>query len=335
MSTRPLSLFGLGADRDFATRVAAELAVPLAPHEERVFEDGEHKARPLQGVRGHDAFVIHALHGEAMQCAPERSSPGQSAVGQSPNDKLARLLFFCGALKDAGAARVTAVTPYLCYARKDRRTKPNDPITTRYVAAMIEAVGVDRLIAVEVHNVAAFENAFRCPTVHLESAPLFARYFATALGAVPVVAVSPDAGGAKRAEQFRLALAALTGCEVGSAYVEKFRSAGVLTGGRLVGEMRGQTAVIVDDLISTGSTLVRAATACREAGAVRVFAAAAHGLFIGGAPELMQTPALEKIVILDTVPPFRLTPEVAARRLDMVGSAVSVARIIAGLRDPA
>ncbi len=330
MSTRPLSLFGLGADRDFATLVAAELAVPLAPHEERAFEDGEHKARPLQGVRGHDAFVIHALHGEAVQ-----SSPGQSSLGQSPNDKLARLLFFCGALKDAGAACVTAVTPYLCYARKDRRTKPNDPITTRYVAAMIEAVGVDRLIAVEVHNVAAFENAFRCPTVHVESAPLFARYFATALGAAPVVAVSPDAGGAKRAEQFRLALAGLTGREVGSAYVEKFRSAGVLTGGRLVGEMRGQTAVIVDDLISTGSTLVRAATACREAGAARVFAAAAHGLFIGGAPELMQTPALEKIVILDTVPPFRLTQEAAARRLDVVGSAVSVARIIASLRDPA
>ena len=320
MSARPLSLFGLGASRAYAELVAAELAVALAPHEERDFEDGEHKARPLLDVRGHDTFVIHALHGD----------PAQSA-----NDKLCRLLFFCGALKDAGAERVTAVTPYLCYARKDRRTKPNDPITTRYLAAMIESVGIDRVIAVEVHNVAAFENAFRCPTWHIESAVLFARHFAGLLGAAPAVAVSPDAGGAKRAELFRAALAGLTGREVPSAYVEKFRSSGVLTGGRLVGEVRGRTAVIIDDLISTGSTLVRAAAACREAGAERVFAAAAHGLFMDGAPELMATPALERIMVLDTVPPFRLAPETLARRVSVVGSAVSVARTIAETHDPA
>ena len=320
MTARPLSLFGLGASRALAERVAAELEVPLAPHEERGFEDGEHKARPLQDVRGHDVFVIHSLHGEP---------------GESPNDKLCRLLFFCGALKDAGAAQVTAVTPYLCYARKDRRTKANDPITTRYVAAMIEAMGVGRLIAVEVHNVAAFENAFRCPTWHIDSAPLFARHFAPLLGAAPAVAVSPDAGGAKRAEQFRVALAGLTGREVAGAYVEKFRSSGVVTGGRLVGEVRGRTAVIVDDLISTGGTLVRAATACRAAGAERVFAAAAHGLFIGGAPELIETPALERIVVLDTIPPFRLTPEVLAARVSVIDAAASLARAIAASHDPA
>ena len=139
--------------------------------------------------------VLHSLHGDA---------------GESANDKLCRLLFFCGALKDAGAACVTAVTPYLCYARKDRRTKPNDPVTTRYVAAMFEAVGADRVITLEVHNVAAFENAFRCPTWHIESGPLMAAHFAPLLRDERVASVSPDAGGAKRAEQFRQAMEHLT-----------------------------------------------------------------------------------------------------------------------------
>lgn len=318
MSKRPLSLFGLGASLAYAEKIAAELEVALAPHEERGFEDGEHKARPLLEVRGHDVFVVHSLDGDATQ---------------SPNDKLCRLLFFCGALKDAGAERVSAVTPYLCYARKDRRTKPNDPITTRYVAALFEAVGIDRVLAVEVHNVAAFENAFRRPTWHIESAPLFARHFAGLLGDAPVVAVSPDAGGAKRVEQFRAALEALTGREVTSAYVEKFRSSGVVSGGRLAGEVRGRTAVILDDLISTGTTLVRAATACHEAGADRVFAAAAHGLFIGGAAELLDLPVLAGIAVLDTLSPFRLPPERIGERVHLVRSAASVARVIAETHD--
>ncbi len=317
MSGRPLALFGMQASRAYAESVARALEAPLAPHEERSFEDGEHKSRPLQDVRGHDAFVVHALHGDAEQVAAE---------------KLCRLLFFCGALKDAGAERVTAVIPYLCYARKDRRTKPNDPITTRYIAAMFEAVGIDQVIAVEVHNLAAFENAFRVPTRHLESAQLFATYFAVLLGDADVVAVSPDAGGAKRAEQFRAALEERTGRPVNSAYMEKFRSAGVLSGGRLVGEVRGRTAVIVDDLISTGTTLVRAARACRAAGADRVFAAAAHGLFVGGAPELLDLPELERVVTLDTVPPFRVSPERAARRLTVLGSGMPIARMIAECR---
>ncbi len=236
MSHPPLTLFGLQGSRELAERVAGRLEVPLGPHEERGFEDGEHKTRPLQDVRGYDAFVLHSLHGDA---------------GESANDKLCRLLFFCGALKDAGAACVTAVTPYLCYARKDRRTKPNDPITTRYVAAMFEAVGADRVITLEVHNVAAFENAFRCPTWHIESGPLMAAHFAPLLRDERVVSVSPDAGGAKRAEQFRQAMEHLTRQDVGSAYMEKYRSGGVVSGELLAGDVRGKVAVIIDDLIST------------------------------------------------------------------------------------
>jgi ribose-phosphate pyrophosphokinase len=315
MSRAPLSLFALKESRDLGARVADRLVVPLAAHEEREFEDGEHKARPLQNVRGHDVYVLHALHGD----------PRQSA-----NDKLCRLLFFCAALRDAGAARVSAVVPYLCYARKDRRTKANDPITTRYVAALFDAVAIDRVIALEVHNVAAFENAFRCPTRHIESADLFAPHLSPLVRGEAVVSVSPDAGGAKRAEQFRQALEAATQREVGSAYMEKFRSAGVVSGGLLVGDVRGRTAVIVDDLISTGGTLVRAGKACRAAGATRVIAAAAHGLFIGGAPELFGAPEIERIIVTDTVPPFRAP---ATDKLTVIDASEVLAQAIVGCRD--
>src|SRR3974390_875171 len=137
MPDQRLCLFALHGTDALGAAVAAALQQPLAAHEEREFEDREHKARPLETVRGADVFVLHSLH----------SGPEQSA-----NDKLCRLLFFIGALKDAGAARVTAVTPYLCYARKDRRTKPSDPVTTRYVAGLFESVGTDAVVSLEVHN---------------------------------------------------------------------------------------------------------------------------------------------------------------------------------------
>ena len=314
MQHAPLALFGLNATRELALLVAHRLEVELGPHEEREFEDGEHKARPLQDVRGHDVFVLHALHGDN---------------DQSANDKLCRLLFFCGAVRDAGAARVTAVVPYLCYARKDRRTKPHDPIATRYVAALFEAVGIDRVIVSEVHNLAAFENAFRCPVWHIDSAPLIAEHFASQAHAEPMVVVSPDAGGAKRAEQFRQELEHQAGREIGNAIIEKFRSGGVVSGGLLAGDVRGKTVVVIDDLISTGGTLLRAATTCRAAGAAKVMAAATHGLFIGGAEELFAAPSIDGIVVANTVPPFRAPRSVAAARLTVLDASESIARAIA------
>lgn len=318
MPYNPMSLFALQGSRALAESVAGRLEVPLAPHEERNFEDGEHKTRPLQDVRGHDVFVLHSLHGDGHETG---------------NDKLCRLLFFCGALKDSGAARVTAVTPYHCYARKDRRTKPNDPIITRYVAAMFEAVGVDRVIVVEVHNVAAFENAFRIPTWHIECAPLLAAHFARMLGGAPAVAVSPDAGGAKRTEQFRQALEHATRQDVGSAYMEKYRSSGVVSGTLLAGDVQGKVALIIDDLISTGGTLVRAANACRAAGATKVFAGTAHGLFVGGATELFASPALDGVTVTNTVPPFRVPDDIVARRVTVLDASEAIARAIAACHD--
>ena len=307
-------LFALHGSQDYAARVARRLGCPLAAHEERPFEDGEHKSRPLQPVDGRRVVVFHSLYGDAEH---------------SVNDKLCRLLFFCGALKDAGARQVQVVAPYLCYARKERRTQPQDPIISRYVASLFEACGVNRLLALEVHNDAAFDNAFRIPTRHLQGAELFAEYFAERLGAdEEVVAVSPDAGGAKRAEQFRQALQRRSGRPVGSAYMEKYRSNDVVTGALLVGEVRGKTTIIVDDLISTGGTLLRAAQACQVAGARRIFAAAVHGLFTGGSA-LLDSPLLEAIVICDSVPPFRLDPELATRRLRIIDSSAALAAILA------
>jgi ribose-phosphate pyrophosphokinase len=281
-----ISVFALKGSHSYGERVARHLDLPLADHEEREFEDGEFKIRPLVEVSRQDVFVIHSLYGDAEQ---------------SPSDKLCRLLFMIGALKDAGAGRVSAVVPYLCYARKDRRTQPRDPITTKYVARLFEAAGADAALTLDVHNVAAFENAFRCLATNLEAIPLFVEHFARLLRGEKIAVVSPDIGGAKRAEQFRRALAAALHDEPTAAFVEKRRALGVVSGELLVGEVEGRTAILFDDLISTGGTLQRAAKACRQAGATRIFAAATHGLFMPPAAKALGDPVFEGIAVTDTV----------------------------------
>ncbi len=324
VSTRPalsgdggFRLFALQATNDLGMKIADALEQPLTPHEERDFEDGEHKARPLDNVRGTDVYVVQSLHG----------GPTESA-----NDKLCRLLFFIGALKDAGAVRVTAVVPYLCYARKDRRTKPGDPVTTRYVASLFEAVGIDAIVTLEVHNPAAFENAFRRPTVTLTAAPLFVNYCRT-LSQESLCVISPDPGGAKRAELLRLALEAAIGKPVGKGFADKHRSAGVVTGDLFVGDVAETTALIVDDLISTGGTLLRAARAARKAGARRVIALVTHGLFMPGAADVIADPAIDRLVVTDAVPPFRLDIDGFRDKIDVVHAAPLLAEAVRRLRD--
>jgi len=306
-----LALFALNASREFGQRVAEALGVPLSAHEEREFEDGEHKSRSLENVRGRDLYVLQSLYGD----------PAQSA-----NDKLVRLLFFIGALRDASGGRITAVVPYLCYARKDRRTKTRDPVSTRYVAAVLEAVGADHVVTLDVHNLAAYENSFRIPTDHLEAKKLFIDYFGPLLADEQVAVVSPDVGGVKRAEAFREALERRLGRPVGRAFMEKQRSAGVVSGDRLVGKVAGHTVIIIDDLISSGTTLVRAAAAC--GGARRIYAAASHGLFAQKAGEVLGASAIERLVVTDTVPPFRLAAGAARDKLVVVGTAPLFAEAI-------
>jgi ribose-phosphate pyrophosphokinase len=245
-------------------------------------------------------------------------------------------LFFIGALKDAGAARVTAVAPYLCYARKDRRTKPGDPVTVRYVAGLFEAVGTDAIVTLEVHNPAAFENAFRRPAIALTAAPLFIDYCRTLVRQSPgenFCVVSPDPGGVKRAELFREALEAAIGRPVGKGFADKHRSAGVVTGDLFVGDAAGATALVIDDLISTGGTLLRAARAARKAGARRVVALVTHGLFMSGAADAIANPALDRLVVTDTVPPFRLDAGPLRDKIDTVQAAPLLAETVRRLHE--
>lgn len=307
MDAHDILLFALNASREFGEGVARPLEMQLSEHEERDFGDGEHKSRPLVNVRNKHVFVIHSLYGEP---------------GMSVNDKLNRLLFFVGALKDAAAAEVTIVAPYLCYARKDRKTKPRDPVTTRYVAALMEAVGAGRILTIDVHNLQAYQNAYRIQTEHLEARHLFARYFADRVGKETVAVLSPDLGGIKRAEGFRDALGEALGREIPFATMTKERSEGEVSGDTAIyGEVEGKTVIIIDDLISSGTTLARAAGACKKAGAKKVYAAATHGAFTEQANAVLAEDVLDKVVITNTIPPFRLEKGIRADKVEVLDAA--------------
>jgi len=309
-------IFALDTDKAFATALAADLDESLAVHESRAFQDGEHKLRPLVDPRGDDCYVVASLHGDSQA---------------SPHDKLCDLLAFIAALRDHGARRISAVVPYLAYARKDRRTKPFDPATLRYVAQWLEASGCDQLIALEAHNVAAFDNAFRRPAVHLE----VHRLFSAPATDGPLAVVSPDPGGVKRAQLWREWLQAGLSRDIGFAMIDKRRSAGVVSSERLVaGDVAGATALLFDDLISSGETMLRAAQALRQAGARDVIAFAAHGLFIAPAAEVLADAAISRIVVSDSVPPFRLPADgPVARKLQIVSAVPLFAQAIRDCHD--
>jgi ribose-phosphate pyrophosphokinase len=285
-------LFSLDPDSTLAPALAADLDESLARHEDRSFDDGEHKLRPLVDPRGDDAYVVCSLHGGPRD---------------SPHDKLCRLLMFIATLRDHGAARVTAVVPSLAYARKDRQTKPFDPLTQRYVAQLFEAVGTDQVIVLEAHNAAAFQNAFRCPTQHLDAHLAFDAVVHELAGERRLVVASPDPGGVKRALLWREHLAERLARPVGFAMVDKRRSSGVVSGSKLVaGEVDNATVLLLDDLIASGETMLRAAEALRHCGASEIVALAAHGLFIDPAARVLADASIDRLVITDSVPPFRL-----------------------------
>jgi ribose-phosphate pyrophosphokinase len=317
MSHSPPCLFAMQASRAWGEAVAAQLGTQLSPHEERAFEDGEHKTRPLASVRGRDVFVLQSLHGDSAQ---------------GVNDKLCRLLFFIGALKDASAGSVTAVMPYLPYTRKDRKTKVRDPVTTRYVALLFEAMGTDRVITLDVHNLTAYQNAFRCRTEHLEAAGMFARHFGTHLEHRPAVVVSPGAADLKRTEQFRRRLASALRRPVGAAFMDEGRDD---QPDQIIGEVADRCVIVVDDRIGTGVSLARTARACRAYGAAEVHAAATHGLFVGSAAELLADDAVDSIVVTDTVPPFRLPDGAVRAKLQVLPTAALFAAAISRMHSDA
>ncbi|PSQ85821.1 MAG: ribose-phosphate pyrophosphokinase [Bacteroidetes bacterium QS_3_64_15] len=306
-----LRLFALSESRDFGAAVAAALDTELDDHHEQTFTDGEHEVRPEVNVRGRDAFVVQSLYADDTW---------------SVNDKLCRLLFMLGALHDASARRVTAVLPYLCYQRKDRKTQPRGPVTTRYVAGLFEAVGVDRVLTMDVHNLAVLQNAFRARTEHLEAHPLFVHQLDDVVGDAEVIVVSPDEGGVKRAGKFAEGLSAVLDREVPTAFVEKMRKDEGVTGGALVGSVDGRIAIVVDDLVSTGGTLSQAVASCAAGGAETVYAVATHGLFAGEANERIADAPLNALFVTNTVAP-QLTGG-AAERLRVCDAAPRFAEAI-------
>ena len=301
-------LFALDGATTLGPAVAREIGIDCAPLELRVFTDGEHKLRPLRSVAGASVVVLQQLHADARA---------------SLNDRLVQTLFFVSTLKDAGASRVTLAVPYLPYARKDRRTKPQDPLSLRYLAQWIEVSGCDAVLCVEAHNLAAAQNAFRVRFEALAMTPLWVRWLGDQCDG-PLTLVAPDVGGMKRVDALARALGRRRSGPVTTALVEKRRSGGKLSGTRLLGEVCG-TAVVVDDMLASGATMVRAAEAALAAGADRVWALATHGLFTGDAPLLLERAPIDRVLVTNSLPLERLKDSPIARRVEVVDLAPDVA----------
>jgi len=260
--------------------------ISVAALEEREYNGGEFKLRPLQSVRDRTVFVVQSL-----------AETSKAPIAH----RLVRLLFLIHGLRDAGAHQVVAVIPYLAYARKDRRTKSRDPVYTRYVAQQLEAAGTSRVIALDVHNASSIDNAFRVPVDHLSALPMMAAHFMEHLPHGKLAVVSPDIGGIKRAQVFRELLARKTGKEIELVFVEKRREGEVLSGGAIVGNPEGRAAIVLDDLCASGSTLIKAAAALRAAGATSVHAAVTHTPLEDGLAALAAADDIAQVIITDSV----------------------------------
>jgi ribose-phosphate pyrophosphokinase len=278
-------LFALSESRRLGVDTGQHAGLSVAPLEERNFEDGELKLRPLISVRNRPVFVLQTL----------AASPQQSIA-----QRFVRLLFLLCVLRDGGASQITAIVPYLAYARKDRRTQPRDPIHTRYVAQLLEATGLQRLVALDVHNGTALDNAFRIGVDHLSALPMFVDHFATQCSAAELVVVSPDVGGIKRAQIFRELLQQRLGREIDMAFLEKRRSKGVVSTGVVIGTVAGRSALVLDDLCASGGTLLRAAEHLRAAGASAVYAAVTHAPVSAGLAALLAADSIDGVVTTDS-----------------------------------
>lgn len=279
-------LVALSECREMAARVGASAGVPLAAIEERRFEGGEFKLRPLESVRDRTVFVLQSLSASAEVPTAER---------------LVRLLFLLYGLGDAGAAQRVALVPYLAYARKERRTQLRDPVNTRYVAQLLESTGVDRLIALDVHNPAALDNSFRIPVDHLSALPMMADHFASRLPDSALTVLSPDVGGIKRAQLLRELLQRRLTRSVELAFIEKRRAQDVVSSGALVGHSAQRAVIVIDDLCATGGTLIRAAEICQRAGAQAVHAAVTHVPLATGVDLLLAAGSIASVTVTDSV----------------------------------
>lgn len=302
-----MKIFGLNGSHEFAGRIANNLMLKLSTHIEEEFSDGEVYARSDENIRGDDVYVISSLYEDQ-----------QNSVG----DKIVTLLHFISSLKDASAGHVTAVIPYLAYARQDRKTESRAPIGTKSTAKLIEAAGADRLMTMDIHNLAALQNAFRIPTDNLEAKNLFVDFLTnTSKGYAKkskvgfldeelpenITILSPDSGGMGRCRRFRTSLERrlkrMNSIEL--AYLDKERLSGdEAQGDKIVGNVKNRDVIILDDMIASGKTIKISSEAVEKHGG-RVFAVCAtHGLFTGNAQDNLQN--IRNLIITNTINPFRL-----------------------------
>jgi ribose-phosphate pyrophosphokinase len=277
-----LMLFSGRANPELAARIAGKLGVDLGPVTLKTFSNGEVYCRYEESIRGADVFLVQ----------PTCANP---ALGLSANDALMELLLMIDAAVGASAHRVIAVTPWFGYSRQDKKSAPREPISARLAARMLESAGADRVLTMDLHA-GQIQGFFRTPVDHMTALFMLTQHFED-LGLSDLVVVAPDAGRVKLNKKF----ASKLGAEL--AILDKERPAQqVAEIGYVIGDVRGRTAVLVDDMIDTAGTLQAAAQTVLDEGAARVYAAATHPILSGNAYENLVAAGFEQIVVTDTIP---------------------------------
>ena len=272
-----LKLFSGNANRPLAEEIAKYLRLPLADAEISRFSDGEVFVQINENVRGADVFVI------------QPTSP-------PVNDNLMELLIMTDALKRASAHRITAVLPYYGYARQDRKVQPRVPITAKLVADLLEAAGVDRVLALDLHA-GQIQGFFNIPVDHLFAGPPVMVDYLGKKGLAQPVIVAPDAGGVERARAIAKRMSA------GLAIIDKRRDGpGAAVAMHLIGEVRDRDAVVIDDMIDPAGTLVQAVAAVAREGARRILACGVHAVLSGPAIERIRSAPIEEVVVTNSIP---------------------------------
>ncbi|MDR7485876.1 MAG: ribose-phosphate pyrophosphokinase [Armatimonadota bacterium] len=292
-----LKIFSGSANPALAEEVADLLGLPVGEMETYRFADGEVSVRIAESVRGEDVFVV------------QPTSP-------PVNEHLIELLVILDALRRASAGRITAVVPYMGYARQDRKTRPREPITSKLVANLLTTAGADRILAVDLHA-GQIWGFFDIPLDHLPSRLLLGAYF-RAKGLKNVVVVSPDIGGVARAREFAADLRAPI------AIIDKRRDRPnqVREVTHVIGKVYRRTAILVDDIVDTAGTLVAAAQALVARGVVEVYACCAHPILSGPAIDRLASSPIQELVVTNTIPVS------AAKRIERL-RVVSIAPMLA------
>ena len=299
-----LKLFSGNANRPLAEEIAQSLHLPLSDAEVSRFSDDEIFVQVNENVRGADVFVIQPT------CPPV-------------NDNLMELLVMIDALKRASAHRITAVLPYYGYARQDRKAQPRVPITAKLVADLLEAAGVDRVLALDLHA-GQIQGFFNVPVDHLFAAPVMIDYLGKKDLHAPVI-VSPDAGGVERARALAKRLNA------GLAIIDKRREGpNVAVVMHLIGDVRDRDVVVIDDMIDTAGTLMQGVTALEREGARRILACGVHPGLSGPAVSRIKNSPLEEVIVTNSIP---VNEEKRAARVTVLSVAPLLGEAIRRIHD--